>query len=493
MVEALWEAGSVLVDPVVILYVILGSAVGLVFGALPGLGGVVALSVMLPFTFGMEQVPAMLFLAAIMGGVPFGGSISAILLNTPGTPPNAATCFDGHPMARAGEGNKAIGIAATSSALGAIFGLAVLVLAMPLVRRIVLLFGPPEFFMLVVFGLVLVALATRGNMIRGLAAGGVGILISLVGYSEVFGTLRFTGGTEYLWDGIQLVPFVIGIFAVSELLNYAIRGGKIATKPVPSDDSPWDGVKAVWKHKRTFFRSSAVGTGIGIIPAVGGVVANFVAYTMAKRASKTPESFGTGNPDGVVAPEAANNAKDGGALLPTVGFGIPGSPEMAVLLGGLVLHGLNPGPFLVKDHMEIVFALVLGLLISNIIAAFSGLMLRNYIAKLAFINVSYIIPVVLVLCFVGAYTLRSNIWDVGLVIIFGLVGYGFSRYGFPNISLIIGFVLGILAERAFYQSLQISDGDYTIFVTEPISLVLVILLVAVFLLPAAKRRLGKGR
>jgi len=491
--EAFLEAAAYLADPEVVLYVLLGSAIGLLFGALPGLGGIVALAVMLPFTFGMEQIPAMIFLAAIMGGVPFGGSIPAILLNTPGTAPNAASCFDGYPMSRRGEGNRAIGISATSSGLGAIFGLLVLLLLMPAVRRIVLLFGPAEFFMLVLFGLVTVSFAARGNMIKGLVAAGVGILISFIGYSDVFGTLRFTGGVEYLWDGITLVPFMIGIFAVSELINYSIKGGTVATGEATPSGKILDGVREVWKHKVTFLRSSAIGTIVGIIPGVGGTVANFISYTTAKEASKSSHTFGEGNPEGLIASESANNAKDGGALLPTVGFGIPGSAEMALLLGGFILHGLNPGPLLITEHMDVVFALVIGLVASNVIATGLGLALRNHLGKLTALKVSYIIPIVLVLCFVGAYSIRTNIWDVVLVIGAGIFGYAFIKYGFPTVALIIGYILGVLAERSFTQSLMVSGGDYSIFFTQPISLVLFILVVGVLVLPFARGKLRRKR
>jgi len=491
MLEAFLEAGSVLANVGVIAYVILGCTIGLVFGALPGLGGIIAIAILLPFTYGMEPVPAMLFLAAVMGAVPFGGSISAILINTPGTAPNAATCFDGFPMARRGEASKALGISATASGLGAIFGLIVLLVFIPLVRAIVLLVGPPEFFMLVLFGLVTVSFAARGNLVKGLVAGGVGILISLIGFSGVFGILRFTYGSNYLWDGIELVSFLIGIFAISELINYSVRGGTIAEERASMGGRVLDGVKEVFRHKLTFLRSSAIGTTIGIIPGVGGAVANFLSYITAKQMSKHPETFGTGDPEGVVASEAANNAKDGGALLPTVGFGIPGSGEMAVLLGGFILHGLTPGPMLILNHLEIVFALFLGILISNILASSFGLLVSNYLGKLTLINVAYIIPVVAVLCFAGAFAIRGNIWDVVLALVSGVFGYGMTRFGFPNVCLVIGFILGFLAEQSFSQSLMISEGNYAIFFSSPISIVLFSLIILVLLLPFIRGGLAR--
>ena len=476
--------------------IISGSAVGLIFGALPGLGGIVALAVVLPFTFGMDPLTAMLFLAGVMGAVPFGGSIPAILLNTPGTGPNAATCFDGFPMTQKGESRRALGISATASGLGALFGLVVLMVLLPLVRAVVLTFGPPEFFLLVMLGLASVALAARGNLLKGLIAAGIGVIISLIGYSQIFGTLRFTFGSEYLWDGIELVPFVIGMFAISEVINYTTKGGTITTAGATTGGRIIDGVKDVFRHWPLFLRSSATGTGIGILPGVGGTAANFIAYVVAKTTSKHPEKFGTGIPEGVIGPESANNAKDGGALLPTVGFGIPGSGEMAVLLGAFTLHGLEPGPLLVRDHLEVVMVLVLGLVFSNVIASSFGLLAARFLSKVAYIDVKYIAPIVTVLCFLGAYAIRGSIWDVIVAILCGFLGYGLSKAGYPIVCLVIGFVLGFIAERAFHQSLMMSFGSYTVFFSDAASIVLFVLLVLVLLFPFIRiivRRRSSGK
>jgi putative tricarboxylic transport membrane protein len=452
-------------------FIFLGTLIGLVFGILPGLGGVSALAILVPFTFGMDQMDAMFFYISILGAVPFGGSISAILLNTPGTPENAATTFDGHPMARRGEARKALGISATASGLGTLVGMAVLILLLPVVRRVALLFGPPEVFVLVLFGLVTVAFAAGRNLLKGLISGGIGVLISFIGFSPVFGTLRFGYGSEYLWDGVQLVPFLIGMFAISELINYSMRGGTIARESVKMGGSTWEGVKEVFKHWGCFLRSSAIGTLIGIVPGVGATVSNFMAYVTAKESSKHPETFGTGDPEGIVAAESANNSTIGGALVPTVSFGIPGSASMTVLLGGLILHGLPVGPLLVRDHVEIIFALLIGLFFSNLIASSFGLMAAGYLARITFIRVVYIIPTVAVFCFVGAFALRENLWDVALAFAAGIFGYGIGKFGFSKVCLVIGFILGILAEESFRQSLMISYGSFAIF-TSPICLVL---------------------
>lgn len=489
MFEAFCQALALLFRPDVLGLAALGTLIGLVFGVLPGLGGIIAVAVLLPFTYGMEPTTAMLFLCAVMGAVPFGGSVSAILINTPGTAQNICTTFDGFPMARRGEASRALGISATASGLGALFGLVVLVMLIPVVRQVVLLIGPPEIFMLILMGMVTIALAARGNLVKGLCAGGLGMLISFIGFSPVFGVLRFNFGSEYLWDGVQLIPVVIGLFGITELINYAVRGGTIAAERAAAGGSMVEGVKDVFRHKLCFLRSSAIGTIVGIIPGIGGTVATFLSYVIAMQTSKHPETYGKGNPEGVVAAESANNAKDGGSVLPTVGFGVPGSAEMVVLLGAFMLHGIFPGPTMIKEHLDIVFAIIVGFLISNILASTLGLLAANSLAGLTRINTSYIAFGVAVLCFVGAFTMRENIWDVVMALLLGFFGYGMVRLGFPTVNFTTGYILGILAELYFSQSLMISYGSYAIFFTRPISLTFFVL--TLFILVYSFRR-GRG-
>ncbi|MFC1873138.1 tripartite tricarboxylate transporter permease [Chloroflexota bacterium] len=485
MLEAMISAGSRLGEIEVILILFLGVLIGMVIGVLPGLSGVVALGIVIPFTFGWEPIVAMYLFIGIMGSSMFSGSVTAILLNTPGTPPNAATCFDGHPMARQGHAGKALGISATASGLGAIVGVIVLAGLIPIMRMVVLAFGPAEMFWIILFGLVAVSFAARGNMIKGLIAGGLGILISLIGYSYVHSNVpRFTGGSYYLWDGVQLVPFMVGLLAVSEVINYTVRGGTIAQGEMKGKlTGVLDGVKEVFRHKIAFFRSAAIGTGIGIVPGVGGVTASFLSYTTAMQTSKHPETFGTGNPEGVLAPEASNNAKDAGALIPALSFGIPGDPSTAMLLAAFVLHGLEPGPMLLVHHLDIAWALIFGLVIANVITSTLGLIVAPYLAKLSNIRVRYIAPVVLVLCFSGVFVIRGNIWDVVLTLIAGIFGYGLNRFGFPVICLVIGYILGVIAEISYFQAIRSNWGSYSIFFTSPISQTLIILLVIILLIP----------
>jgi len=481
-------AASRLAEPAAILLLLLGTTLGVVFGALPGLGTITALAVVLPFTFGMDPMLAMFLYAGIISSGTFGGSIPAILLNTPGTPPNAATCLDGYPMTQRGEGARALAVSATACFVGSVGGAVVLFALLPVVKPVVFAFGPPEFFWLVVFGLVTIAFAARGNMVKGLVGGGLGILISMVGFSEMYGVFRFTMGSDYLWDGIPLVPFVVGVFAVSELISYTARGG--TTVRVGSDSVAIDwkrqtiqGVKDTLSRPIELLRATAIGAGIGVIPGVGAGVASFLSYVVAIQASKHPESFGKGNLEGILASEVANDAKDGGALLPTVAFGIPGSPDMAILLGAFILHGLQPGPLLLRDHMDIVYALLYGIVLSQVATSALGLITVPWLARLSVLPSRWIAPFVLVLVFTGTFMLRSNIFDVGLAVLAGIFGYVMRRFGFPLITIVIGFILGPLAERAFLQSLMISDGSYLIFFTHPITVILMLLTLVALMLP----------
>ncbi len=498
MFEAMAMALTRLADPTALGMLLLGVVVGTTFGALPGLGSIVALSLALPFTFGMDPILAMYLFAGIMSSVTFGGSVPAILLNTPGTPPNAATCFDGYPMAQKGEGARAVSISATACFVGSLCGAIVTLLLLPVVKPIVFAFGPPEFFWLVVFGLVMIAFASRANMVKGLVGGGIGVMLSLVGYSEIYGTFRFTLGSDYLWDGIPLVPFVVGLFAVSELISYSARGGATVARDGAARIN-WRGqvgmgIRDVLSRPGQWIRASAIGAGIGIIPGLGGGVASFMSYFVGMQRTKEPELYGKGSIDGIIASETANDAKEGGALLPTVAFGLPGSPDMAILLGAFILHGLEPGPLMLRDHLDLVYALLFGIVFSQLATSGLGLVATPWLARLSVLPSRWIAPFVLVLVFLGTYMVRTNIWDVCMAVVAGIFGYLLRRYGFPLITIVIGYILGPLAEKSYLQSMQISDGSLMIFVTEPISAILMAGTIITILAPiiAALRRRRPG-
>ncbi|MGA7487043.1 MAG: tripartite tricarboxylate transporter permease [Xanthobacteraceae bacterium] len=473
MLESTLAALQVLFTPGGALFLFVGVVVGLLFGVMPGLGGTTAIALLMPLTFGMESNHAMALIGGIMGAVSAGGSISAILINTPGTAPNAATCFDGYPLAQQGKAGLAIGAAATASTLGGLIGVVVLVAVIPVMKRIVLLFGPPEFFMLAIMGLSAIALSTGGQFLRGLISGALGLMLSFVGYNAVSGGVRFTLGFEYLWDGISLVPALTGLFAISEMIALSVSGGTIVKeKATGSVTSVLDGVAAVFRHWKTLLQGSAIGTLIGAVPGLGGTVAAFLAYTAAMQTSKHPETFGKGNIEGVIGPESANNAKDGGALIPTLAFGVPGSAEMAVFLGVLVLHGLDPGPMLLIEHEGVIFSLILALSASCIIATLITLAVARYLIMITLIDVQVLVPAVIAVSLVGVYALRETMGDVVLTGLFGLLGYLMMRFRFPRVTLVIALILGEIAERSFFQSLNMSGGDWTIFFTRALSLIL---------------------
>jgi putative tricarboxylic transport membrane protein len=436
----------------------------------------------------MHPAEAITLMGGIMGSVSFGGSITAILINTPGIAPAAATCFDGYPLAQQGKAGLAIGAAGAASSLGGLLGVVVLVAVIPLAKQIVLLFGPPEFFWLAIMGLSAIALSTGGRFLRGLIAGLLGLLLSFVGYDAVSGGIRFTAGIEYLWDGVPLVPALTGLFAISEMINLSVKGGTVVTSGQANVaiTRVMDGVRAVFTHYRVTLRGSAIGTFIGAVPGVGGTVASFLSYASTLHADKDPASFGKGNIKGVIAPEAANNAKDGGALIPTLAFGIPGSAEMAIFLGVLIQHGMEPGPMLLIEHQGIVFTLILALSASCVLATVMGLAVTRQLALITLVDVHVLVPAVVALSFVGVYALHNNIGDVITAFVFGGLGYLMIRFDYPRITMVIALVLGELAERGFHQSMMMADGTVSVLFTRGISLVLFVITALIMVTPAVR-------
>jgi TctA family transporter len=459
---------------------VLGCLNGVIFGVLPGLSGSVGIALMIPFTYSMGATEAMALFVAALSGQTFAGSVSAILLNTPGTSPNAATTFDGYPLARKGRGGFAIGISATSSFLGSLVGVAVLIALFPLMRGIILAFSFPEFTMLGVLGLAAIAVAARGSMLKGLISGLVGLVISFVGFAPIGGDIRYVFGQAELYDGIGIVPVLIGLFAITEALRLLTSNQSVA-KDVDAlrfgRSQVWEGVVYTVKKPFLVLRSSLLGTGIGIVPAVGGTLAAFLAYFQAAKTVKDPK-FGTGDPRGVVAPESANDAKDAGAALPTLAFGIPGSADWAIILGAMVIHGVTPGPNLIKETPDIVWTAILVILGASLVSSLIGIIAAPKLIQVTRLRPSLLAPIVIVLAVTGAFGLELRVTDVVLALGFGFLGYAMKQVGMPVIPLILGLILGPMVERSFSQSLSIFGGP-SIFVTRPISLVLVLLTVGI--------------
>lgn len=459
---------------------LIGCANGMLTGLLPGLGGSVGIALMIPFTYGMETTTAMGLFVAALAGQSFCGSVSAILLNIPGSSPSAATTLDGYPLARMGKGGFAIGISAAASSLGALIGTIVLIALIPAVRPLVLSFSFAEFTLLGVLGLTIIAMASRGSMIKGIIAGLLGVLVSFVGFAPVGGDVRYVFDQPALFNGFEVVVVLVGMFAITEALellrtNQSVSRGMFAERF--GYRQIWDGIVYTIRQPFLLVRSSLIGTGVGLVPAVGGTVAAFLAYFQAARTVKDPR-FGQGDPRGVLAPEASNDAKDAGSALPSLAFGIPGSSDWAIVMGAMVIHGLTPGPNLIREQPDIVWIAILVLIAASFFSSFLGVLFGPQLLHITRVKPGILSPLVLLLAVVGAYALNLSVVDVVVSIGFGLLAYVMRSVGMPLIPLILGFILGPLVERSYLQTVS-TYGAIDGFFTRPITLILMGLTVAV--------------
>lgn len=488
--QAFAVAAQTVADPINFGIIVLGVLLGMFMGMMPGLGGTVALALLIPFTFGMDPMVAFMLMTAAVGGTNFGGSISAILINTPGGGPNAATLIDGYPMARAGRGGEAIGASATASAMGAFFGIAVFIASIPVLMTVLFLFRPPDVFWLGIWGMTVVAIIVQGRVISGLISAALGVMISLHGINKFTANVRWDYGFVFMQDGFPLVHALMGLFAVSEMMRLVAEGGTISDEDDVTTGQKLGeqlrGVKAVFDNKWLFVRSAVIGAIIGMIPGAGGTVANYIAYFQAIASSPDSDKFGSGDIRGVIAPEASNDAKDGTMFLPTLGFGVPGSGSMAVLLGAFVLHGILPGSFLFENHLPIVAVIMLSLLISNVLTSLIGLVTANYLVKVTKINTQVLAPIVLLIAFFGAYVINFNIYQVFLVTLIGVLAFIMIKVEMSRIPMALGLVLGPIVEENFFRSLQIARGEYGIFMESWISRFLIGLAVLTVFAPWVK-------
>lgn len=464
----------------VILIILAAIPVGLLFGVLPGLGGLVALSVLLPLVFGMEPIVGLAFLLASYAVVSTGGSVSAVLLGIPGSPSNAATIIDGYALSRRGRAGYALGAALASSALGGVFGALVLFAMLPIVRPIVMSFGSPETFFLALLGISYLAMLGGGSPVKGLAAGALGLFLGTFGFQSTTGVPRFWMDIDYLLDGFRLIPLALGMFAIPEILD--LMSGRSISEKKSSEKQKLITHKEVWLGARAsiarpwvLLRSSVLGVFLGLIPGVGSETAPFVTYGVAKQTSKRPYQFGKGSIEGVIGPEGSNNAKDGGALVPTLAFGVPGSSAMVLLLGGFLLLGLQPGPRFLQDNMDMAYGLVFVLVGANIFGALALLLLAKHLAKITLLPGHMLAPILLTLVVVGAYSTNNNVVDVLFVFIFGALGVCMRAYGFSRPALLLGFVLSPLLETYLYISLNTYGGTFFL---RPISFSILMFIVA---------------
>jgi len=494
MIELLPQAAALIFTFEGIGVLLFGTILGIILGALPGIGSTVAVAMVLPFTLTMSQAPEILLLLAIYAGSVYGGSVSAILINTPGTPQSAATCLDGYPMAKRGEAGLALGWSTVASTIGGLTSAVVLLLAAPQLAALALNFGPIETFALILLGLTCIVSVSEGSLLKGLVAGSIGLFLGCVGGDPVTGEARFTFGQFQLISGFNLLAVVIGVFALSEVLLRAAA----------KDDADYGLVSfsgivlpplSAWRGRvKGLVKSVAIGNGIGILPGTGAATAAFIAYAEAQRSSPNRKNFGKGEPDGLIASESANNAVTGGALVPTLALGIPGDAITAVMLATLTLHGVTPGIRLMADNPVLIAAIFSGFFVINLLLLPMGMLVAKGAAPLLRLREGYMLVLIVLLCAVGVYFVRANPFDLMVMGVAGVLGFILRRQGMPMPPLVIGMVLGPTLEISLRQGLIITDGSFMAFFSgHPIALVLVIcagVMVCLPLIRAVRARLG---
>ncbi len=481
MIEALVSGFLQAVSLAVFPYLLVGASFGLLIGVVPGLSGHFAMAMVIPFLYTMGPEAGIAFLLGAHSTVAQGGGLTAILFSTPGTGQNAATLLDGPPMRDKGLAGMATGAAMASCFLGALFGAIALALLIPILQEVVLFFGPPEIFVLAILALTFVAVLGRGDLTKSLIAGLSGLLLAMVGVDNVTNQERFTFGLLELRDGLALVPVILGLFAVAEIIHLwtrgAYSGGAVARTHSARETQKqiFQGIGAAFSHWWLVLRCSAIGATMGLIPGLGSAPAAFVAYGHAKQTSKTPETFGKGNIEGVIGSEAANDAVEGGALASTIAFGIPGSSSMGILLAGFFILGLETGPNMITYNVDIVFLMLFTIVIGNLIGTIIGLFLVNPLSRATGLRASILVPVLLVVVFTGAFAVHRSGFDIGVAIVFGVLGYLMKELGYSRAAMLIGFVLGFAVEKNLYLALQLA-GPY--FLLDPIPLTLAIITLA---------------
>ena len=479
MGDALVASLTQVVQPQTLLLMLVGVAVGFVVGILPGLGGAVTLALMLPFTFGMEPVQAFAFLLGMLAVTSTTGDIGSVLLGIPGEATAAATVLDGYPMTKRGQAGRALGAVLSSSVIGAVIGAVVLVVAIPVMRPLVLTFGPAEFFALTALGLTFVVALSGGHMLKGFIMAALGVLVAMVGIDPQEGVPRYAFGELYLWGGIGLVPLVVGLFGGAEVLQLMLSKKSIAQD---GDDDPatrnlrgiGQGVRDTFAHWWLVVRSSAIGVGVGIVPGVGGSVAQFLAYGHAQQTSKHPEEFGKGAIEGVVASGAVNNAKDSGSLIPTVAFGIPSGAATAVLLSAFLIVGLDPGPQMLTRDLDVTLSMAWVTILANFVAVAVSFVLIRPLIKLTRVRGTYLVPALLMLLTIGAYTASNNFADVIVMLAASAFGVVCVRWNWPRVPFLLAVVLGSIAERYLFLSYELYRFEW---LTRPFVLIVALIMV----------------
>ncbi len=483
---------SVALTPFNLLMALAGVTLGILIGALPGVGPPSGVALLLPLTFGMNPTSGIIMLAALYAGTMYGGTITSVLINTPGESASVVTCLDGHQMALQGRAGPALGIAAIGSFIAGTFGVVLLMLVSPALARWSLSFGPPETFALMLLGLTTVTLLTGDNPVKGYISMVFGLMLAVVGFDIISGDARFAFGIPEMMDGIDFLPVAIGLFGLGEVLagaeaakGAAVVHGRYRLRDLLPDAKDW------LRSRFAIARGTVLGFFIGVLPGAGPTIATFMSYAVEKKFSKHPEEFGKGAIEGVAGPESANNAAATGAMVPMLTLGIPGSATTAIMLGGLMMWGLRPGPLLFEKNPEFVWGLIASQYIANVMLLILSTAAIPLFVRALRVPYAILMPIIIIFCITGAYSLKNSVWDVGQMLVFGVLGYAMKRCGYSPAALVLALVLGPLAERALRQSLIISDAGLGIFFMRPISAVLTLAAIAAVLVPVVRAILAR--
>ncbi len=476
----------------IVFFIIVGVFTGICIGALPGLTATMGVALVLPLTFGMDAIPGILLLIGVYVGAIYGGSISAILLRTPGTPAAAATILDGYEFSKRGESGRALGISTVSSFVGGVVSVIALWLISPQLAKLALRFSAPEFFLLAIFGLSIIASISGNSLSKGVLCGALGITLSFIGIDSITGYPRFVFNNINLLSGMSFIPVMIGLFAMSQAFT--------TIETIFTPDQVTQKISKVWPSKsdwKVIMRqgpiSGVIGTIIGIIPGAGAEIGAFVSYGQAKKTSRHPELFGTGIPEGIAAPEAGNNGVTGGALIPMLTMGVPGDAVAAILIGALTVQGLQPGPLLFTEHTTLVYSIFLGMFIANVTMLVLGLSSLKLFVKVLSVPKGILTPMIFILCVVGSYAINTNFFDVGVMLFFGIVGYFMQKADVSVSPAVLGLILGPMAESNFRRALLMSEGSYSIFFSSPIAWIFLLLTIVTLVGPTIGEMARKKR
>jgi putative tricarboxylic transport membrane protein len=485
--------GLLLITPEVALYSAVGVVICTVVVIVPGLGGTFALAILLPFIFRMEPATGIAFMLAINVVNGTGNTITSVLFGIPGSASGVASTFDGFPLTQRGEGIRAVAAGLTASAIGGLIGAVALALSLPVLRPIVLAFRPPEFFALILVAMVFMSFIAGTDKLKALISGGLGLMLAFVGMERSTGIQRFTFGELYLWEGLHLVPVLLGLYAVAEMIGLMRRGGAIARR-APQEGPLTQlrtGIRDTFHHWKALLQSSAAGLWVGLAPGLGDSAAQFIGYTQVARTSKNRANFGKGEIEGVVAADAATNSKEGGALIPTLAFGIPGSSSMAIIIAGFLAFGLQPGPAMLTDHIDLVWMIIWIMVFANLLATALCMGITPFMARITSLRASLIVPPILIASMFGAFAANNNILDIVVLLVFGLLGVMLKEFGYSRPIFLIGFVLGHLLEQNYLLSMRLFGPA---FLTRPIVLVIFGVMALVILGPliaSLRKALGK--